>query len=459
MDFIDEISPAIGQGLREFQAFIEKKMKANKDYLDRLYWLSKGAQKTVLNYLIELHQEPSGEENSQNATQNLTQFIAYILNQSKDVNLGEPLHQSIVAGKIQLAFDMLQSHSEKFDVDRRNEDGHTLLSLILDTKNTELLSKVLAQNPNLHASTNRTQTKVQFQPIHQAVVLDFAEGVLLLAKEDADLSNPFGVMRDTPLSLAARLGKINALEALLELPLDRLAPESENKHLFDDQSGYTAIDELCERIDNNTGKKDAIRGVAMMLCRGAEPPRNDSMRTLLSNHRSELLKAVQDYLETRPELVDAFVARCHLAESALHNIFYANRSWGSSLRHLFGKPSDTAFLIEDLVVRKHFNPKDGGTLSTLPAESFVAEKDPRKLYAAFVKLYNQAYDSQLITNPWSTMRWMIAEGRCDWDTVLRYSENNPTSRTRIIIHEMFHQVPTGPTDTEEQVPTSPLCTP
>jgi ankyrin repeat protein len=490
MNFVDEISSAINLGLEEFKTYINKKMKQNKDFLEQLFWLPNGSQMTVLNYLIEEHKEYD-EEADETSIKDLRELIDYVLTLSNDLNVGEPLHQAIATGKIRLALHLLkaehiqiamqkQDYSKAtildlfnlmvqkakdiaktirmhlFDMNQRDAEGRTLISLALAKKNPDLLCHLLLQSPNVHAPTCMTSAKVPFQPLHQAIVLDFADGVRLLAFKNADLSNPLGLMKDSPVSLAARLGKIYALEALLEQPLNKLALEAENMHLFADQiTGYTAIDELCERIANNDERSSALRGVAMLLCRGAEPPRNEDFRSLLSNHRIDLLKAVHEYLEHKPELVDSFVARCHLKEGALHNIVFSNHSWGNSIRHLFGKPCDTAFMVEDLVVRKYYNPKEGSTLLTRPAEQFSQENDPLKLYAAFVRLYNQAYDNQLFPNCWSTMRWMIADGRCDWATVLRYSENHPTSRTRIIINEMFQQVPEVHND--EDLSQEPEC--
>ncbi|MGQ7463101.1 Dot/Icm T4SS effector AnkC/LegA12, partial [Streptococcus suis] len=60
-----------------------------------------------------------------------------------------------------------------FDVDKRDGYGRTLLSLALDTKRQELLIAILARNPIVHATTLRSSAYVPFQPIHQAVVLDY----------------------------------------------------------------------------------------------------------------------------------------------------------------------------------------------------------------------------------------------------------------------------------------------
>lgn len=487
MDFITEINKAIGLTLEEFKAFINRKLQHDKDYLEKLFWLPNGSQMTVINYLINQHQETDKEIEISDPEKNLTDKIDLVLASSKDVNVGEPLHQAISEGKIQLALHLLQvdkinyslteiikvniigalsllkkkakefadNLKSLFDINKRDSEGRTLLSLAINSRDPELLINVLAKDPNIHAATNMSNAGIKFQPIHQAIVLDFADGVRVLAEEGANLSNPLGVMRDTPVLLAARQGKIRALEALLEFPVESLALEAENKHYFEDKTtGYTAIEELCERIANNNEKENAMRGVAILLCHGAEPPRNEGMRNLLSTNRVDLLKAIHSYLESKPELVDPFVHRCHLTESALHYIVYADHSWGSSIRHLFGLPSQAAFMVEDLVTKKYSNPLvaqgQNGPLQTTPIANLASEKDPLKLYAEFVRRYNQAYESQLLPNRWSTMRWMIAEGRCDWATVVRYSETYPTSRTRIILREMFNPISIVHDDLESQ---------
>ena len=478
MDFSSEMNEAIGLGLNGFKTFIQKKMEENKYYLEQFFWLQQdGSQISVVNYLIQAHQDPKeGVENSE-PEKDLTSLIDYVLELSSDKNNGEPLHQAIAAGKFQLAMHLLEAEQSKVDknvslnviqlfeqakqkyiinkyqVDRRDNVGRSLLSLILNSLNIDLLFNILLGKPNIHATTSMTDARVMFQPIHQAVVLDFADGVRLLAHLGAQLANPLGAMKDTPLLLAARLGKINAMEALLESPLEKLMLEAENNNLFDDKKGHTAMDELCDRIANNNEKDEAIRGVAMLLCQGVEPPSREEMRKLLSSNRIALLEAVDKYLEGKPALVDAFVNRCHLTESTLHNIVYADHSWGSSIRHLFGKPSDAAFKIEGLVTRKYNNPQtdqpNAIPLSLAAAEHLAQEKNPIKLYAEFVRRYTQAYDSQLFTNPWSTMRWMVAEGHCDWKRVVNYAKNHPTSRTRIIYNEMFHPMPRVHEDIEE----------
>ncbi|KGP63056.1 ankyrin [Legionella norrlandica] len=486
MDFISEMNEALKLDFIQFKEFIQKKLEENKNYLEQLFWLSDGSQMTVLNYLIYQYHDP--KDGVEEPDKDHVAKIDFVLKSAKDANVGEPLHQAIAAGKLHLALHLLGVDEDSlapkesgkadildifskiakkveitidglksyfFDMNKRDSKGRTVLSLALDTKSTELLIAILARKPIIHAATLHTSARVPFQPIHQAVVLDYVDGVTLLANQGAQLTNPLGSMKDTPVILAARLGKINALEALLKLPADKLSLESENNHLFEDkQTGHTAIEELCVRLAQNNDNAESLRGIAMLLCHGAEMPRNENMRNLLRSNRVLLLQAVSNYLADKPELVDSFVNRCHLRESALHNVVYADHSWGSSIRRLLGMPSKAALIIEELVTRKYSDPSYVGenvsSLTTTATENLQSEKNTLKLYAEFVRRYCQAYDSQMVTNRWSTMRWMIAEGNCDWGTVVRYSRNHPTSRTRIVLNEMFTPMPKVHEDIDTQ---------
>jgi ankyrin repeat protein len=477
MDFSAEINQMLDLDIERFKKYVQGKIVENNKFLEQVFWLADGSQISLLKALIQNHHEPeeAEESNSQGKNYNFTPMIDHVLSLSTDINTGEPVHQAIAEGHIQLALHLLQVEGEDeqiqesepktvsqlfsraklkftglrskrndFDVNKRDIKGRTLLSLAIDSKNTDLLIAVLARSPNIHAPTLRTSLDIPFQPIHQAVVIDSADAVRLLAQEGAQLANPFGNLKDTAVILAARLGKLNALEALLESPVEQLFLEAENNHLGDDKvTGHTAIEELCVRLKETSDTTEALKGIAMLLCRGAEPPRNETMRILLSSYRVELLSEVEKYMEDKPNLVDEFVNRCHLRESALHNIVYADHSWGSSIRHLLGIPSGAGFIVERLISNKNkLNiEKDISSLTTTSKQNLASEKDELKLYAEFVRRYVQAYDSQIFTNRWSTMRWLIAEGNCDWKTVKEYSKSHPTSRTRLVLNEMFASRP------------------
>ncbi|KTD74404.1 Dot/Icm T4SS effector AnkC/LegA12 [Legionella tucsonensis] len=446
MEFITEINAAIKSGLKGFNKFIEHKLQREADYLERPYWTEGGIQVTVLNYLIQQHQEKNKNFVNEQNSSDLTDFIDLILSKVRDKNIGLPLHQAIAANKIQLALHLLENNI--FDVNKRDEEGaRTLLSLVLPTRSRQLLIKILACKPDVNAVTRLTEEHIPFQPLHQAIALDFASGVINLVRSGADVANPVGVLRDTPVLFAAQQGKIKALEALLEeSPVDQLKLEARNKNFEEDKKkGENAIEVLCKKLVNNRSDKDLLRGVAMLLCRGAEPPHHEELCQILADKRGELLKEIDAYMDTRPELVDPFVNRCHLTNSTLYKIIYVDHTWGSTLRQLFGRPSDAAFAVERLVTRKYSRRSEGSSdTSVLPTAAAVplkGDEPPLKLYAEFVRRYNEAYENQRITNPWSTMRWMIAEGKCNWETVKEYARNHPGTRTQIIYDDMFKTLP------------------
>ncbi|WP_454782863.1 Dot/Icm T4SS effector AnkC/LegA12 [Legionella sp. WA2022007384] len=445
MEFITEINAAIKSGLKGFNEFIEQKLQVDTNYLEHPFWMAEGAQVTVLNYLIQLHQRKKRDSVDEKRPSDLTEFIDLVLGKIQNKNIGQPLHQAIALGKVRLALHLLESHN--FDINQRDEEGRTLLSLALPTKNRQLLEKILVAKPDVNAPTRLTEGRIPSQPLHQAIALDFTSGVINLVRSGADVTNPLGTMKETPLQLAARQGKIKALEALLEeAPVEKLKLEAENNKCSEDKkTGENAIEALCKQLNHNRHNKDLLRGVAMLLCRGAEPPRSEALCQLLADKRSELLKEIDRYLDTRPELVDPFVNRCHLNDSALYKIIYVDHSWGSTLRQLFGRPSEAAFVIERLVTRKYSRRPEGSiAASILPTVAAVPLKEnepPFKLYAEFVRRYNEAYENQKIPNPWSTMRWMIAEGKCNWETVKEYARTHKGTRTQIIYDDMFKTLP------------------
>ncbi|PWY55385.1 hypothetical protein DGG96_12200 [Legionella qingyii] len=445
MEFITEINAAIKSGLEGFKKFINQKLQIDPNYLEHPFWMEKGAQVTVLNYLIQQHQKKKEDSVDKKMPFDLTEFIDVVLGRIQNKNIGQPLHQAIAAGKIQLALHLLKTNV--FDVNQRDEEGRTLLSLALPSKNRQLLIEILASKPDVNATTYLTEARISSQPLHQAIMLDFTSGVVNLVRNGADVTNPVGAAKDTPVLLAARKGKIKALEALLEeAPAAKLKLEAENIKFSDgNKKGDNAIEALCKQLNLNRNNKDLLRGVAMLLCRGAEPPRSEALCQLLADKRSDLLKEIDRYMDTRPELVDPFVSRCHLTDSALHKIIYIDHSWGSTLWQLLGRPSDAAFAIERLVTRKYSRRLEGNTkssiLPTVAAVPLNGDEPPFKLYAEFVRRYNEAYENQKITNPWSTMRWMIAGGKCNWETVKQYASTHQGTRTQIIYDDMFKTLP------------------
>ncbi|WP_133136969.1 Dot/Icm T4SS effector AnkC/LegA12 [Legionella rowbothamii] len=440
MGFSTELNKAIESGAERFQEFITDKLEADEHYLEQSFWMPDSTQLTAVNYLIQQHQELDNDAERDRAASNLTPHIYFVLGRAPDKNVGEPVHYAISLGKLRLASYLLEQRF--FDVNRRNKEGRTLLSLALDTKSEQLLHAVLALNPNVHEGNHLLEEPIEYQPLHQAILSNFGMGVRALVQAGAQLNNPVGPFMDTPLLLAARLGKIKALAALLASSEGMLELEAENSDRAESyEHGHNSVEALCQLLAQEPQKVSLIDGIAMLLCHGAEPPRREEMCQLLASKRMELLKAIDSYLEKHNELVDPFVRRCHLVGTPLHSIIYVDHSWGYALRQLFGRPSAAGSMVESWVTRKYGDNAENDLgnveLPSKAGSTYTGTEDPLKLYAVFVERYKLAYNSQRITNPWSTMNWMIAEGLGDWAAVLKYSKEHPTSRTRLVIKDMI----------------------
>lgn len=452
MGFNKNLQRAMGADFEAFKLFISQSIQLRPAILSHFLLMESGQQQTLLNLLIESHQKDS------EASKDYTQWIAYLLEQGINPDLGEPLHLALALGKKDLFYQLLDesesailtreqldqllnrlqfsaktAHEKimryRFNLNARDAKGKTLLYGVLNTQDVSLLAALLSQGPNVNIPNWMPKIKCMYQPLHQSIFLNFSNGVRMLAASGAQLSNPVGSLADTPLTLAARLLKTDALEALLESPIESLMIEKPNRNELNERfSGHTAVEEFCRHIADNNNLPKAIKGVAMLLCRGAEPPRNEVMRGLLVTHRWMLLKAIQSYLADKPELVDAFVQRCHLSNTSLHKIIYADNTWGNSVRRFFGVASDEGFMLEQLVYRKYSKIEHG-------------ERNSLKLYAFFVQKYQEAYRSQRIANPWSEMRWQIAEGTADWESVKRYAKSKPLSRTAMLYRDMVVPLP------------------
>ena len=438
MDMINELNEATAQGINGFREFLQQKLQSNKHYLEQKFWVNGGLQMTVLNYLIQQHQEKPPNSKFKVSAHDKMEMIDYVLAQSVDMNMAEPLHQAVAENKIQLARHLLAQNSQSkvsskcFDVSRRDEYGRTLLALVIMTRDEDLLSELLSQNPNVNEASRVPGWTYLFQPMHLAVLQNDAFAITLLAKQGAQLSNPAGPFKETPVLMAARLGKMTALQTLLNHPNAQLQLEAENLILQSkSKRGHTAMEVLCKNMAAKKHKGELIYGVAMLLCAGAEPPRDEKMRKLLRSNRQLLLKAIHRYLQNKPELVDAFVQRCHKPGTVLHKIVYANHSFGSAMRRLFAQPSDVAFIVEDLVSRKYKTSLKGQTSKSQGSQNAI------QLYAEFVRRYQRAFDGQKNANRQSTMRWMIIEGRANWEMVLLHAKLKPSSRTNKILKEMF----------------------
>lgn len=437
-DFFDQLEKGTITPTEEFKRKLDAALADNNELLTQEFFDKNGRQMTLMNRVIELSDD----------TTDYTPAIDYVRSKSPNINHGEPVHWAIKLGKITIAKHLLQPQEENkplFDLDRRNPEGLSLLFLVIQAKLQELLALLIGQNINIHTHSYSAELKHDAQPLHQCIAANFGEGVRLLGKANAQLDNPVGPLKQTPLIQAAQGLKLDALEALLEFPVEKLKLEEENLNYYPSLSvGHTAVEELCEYLLAGKHTKDAVKGIAMLLCRGADLPRNDAMRLALSWHKAELLAAVKSYLEDKPELVDPFVKRCHTKDTPLHNMVYADHFWSESFKRFFGVADHAAWDVEDLLVAKYSNAKNlkdnEKPLSTEAFAKYSPDMEPSRLYAAFVRLYEQHYTSKLFANPWSGMRWRISKGQCDWDAVKEYAKSHPFSRTAQIYKDMFEPV-------------------
>ncbi len=196
--------------------------------------------------------------------------------------------------------------------------------------------------------------------------------------------------------------------------------------------GHTALDLFCIQLQGGVQPTQALRGIAILICNGAEIPVNPLLRSLLMQHRKALYQEVKRYTnsEKAPHLALNFLRRCHLKGNALHDVMYAKHSWSQAFRHFFGSPDDFAFQLETLV-------------PSIPAPDkpeYVLEMGLAKeeaLFAAFVSRYKESFRAVTFFNPWSGMRHRLAKGEITcWTDVMAYAATYPRSRSAQIVTEM-----------------------
>lgn len=427
MDFVENMNRMIGSELSDFKTSIQSQLQHDHAFLEKNYYCSfDGTEKTVLNYLIDVHKESNDEEESVGETadscEDLEQEIFFVLEQMNDCNIGEPLHQAIALGKIKLAIKLLSSSLE-FDLNQRDNNGYTLLYHVLNSRNENLLKLVLTKRQNLHATSRMKDLNMDLylQPLFQAILLDFEYAITSLVSCGAEFTNYVGRLKETPILFACRLGKVNALQALLQLQHKTSNLEKSNAN------GQNAIELLCAKMKKKSQVNETIRGIAMLFCHGAEPPANSDLRRILNDHVDEIMKEIKSYAQNNPNLAEPLVKRCHQKETFLHKMIYTDHSISSSIMSFFCRPRETALDLEELLVDY--------------TEELSEHMSPEKLYARFVTHYTRYYDDKSFTNPWSTMRKMISDGQADWALVINYAKENPQSRTALVLKDMAKDLP------------------
>lgn len=441
MDILD-LEEAIQSGNDQFVDYINRELE--KGIFDKTFWKSNGEQTTILNYLISTH---SNSDTSTNT--NRLFHIEYLLKVGASISIAQPLHYAFKLKKLDLVSLMLSQQSEekyeKEDYDRsKNQDyfssnasvnardieGCTLLYWAIQAGDRNLLCQILKLEPNVNEANFLTLPdlgRCHVQPLHQAIIADFAEGVIALVEAGAQTDNPYGHHAQKPLLLAADLGRIKALEALLQ-SINR--PEDLAQK---DSTEACAIDLLCKRLEKKQQSEEAIRGIAMLLCHGAEAPlRTEKGWSLLQKHREALLSEVITYTLKYPELATNFYRLAKNKNNSLHGILYADNLWTRPFHHLLGQVDGLAGKIEQLVESHAVDYKDQ------PNEENKFTEDEIK-FAKFCKLYYAALKMGIF-NPYSVMRWKIDRGEVTtWQDVCKYAENNKGSRTERIVRQMARE--------------------
>ncbi|HHF7345272.1 TPA: Dot/Icm T4SS effector AnkC/LegA12 [Legionella feeleii] len=438
LDKIDQILARKDEGgLEAFKELILEELKTKPKILRHIFCLRNGAQTTILNRLIRAHDA---------VEHNLTEYIRFLFEQGASAHVEEPVHLAFQLGKPDLGTLVLE-HAKKFVeeptpqqllADSYDPERKTLLARAIDTGNIDNLRVVLDNHPNVNKPSEiqvGKDKKISIPPLHQAIIKNFTGAVDALIKAGADVDNTYGALQETPLLLAARLGRVDALKTILESKAPRLDLEATN------EESNRAIDLLCARLDAREDPQGALRGIAMLLCHGAAVPQEQAFCTLLQDNRYALLDEVSTYTEKLPELAASFVRRCHIS-GPLHSIIYAENSWWQSLWYLFARPSHVALQLESLVLRGQpaAKKKEAEVEAIDEAPGPFTKEEVQ--FATFVKKYEEALSIKkflgiTIFNPWSSMRWAIDSGKfTSLEQVKKYRVDYPGTRTERVLEKM-----------------------
>lgn len=446
MDFKD-LDHALLQGFNAFTQYIEKQLQDDDALLRKTFW-NQGKMVDFLTYVIKKHDSD---------TNDLTQHVQFLLAKGANTTLNQPAHLVLKDKKLDLLPCLLEAQvklqnkpqpehkvddQEKEDelvveqnedeqahshfINGRDLDGRTILSRAVETGNIECLQRVLQYRPLIDQADNirlDEKTEREMQPLHLAAFRDFGEGVKALLKAGANVNNPFGSRKRTALAIAAREVHVSALEAILECANK---PEQMN---YEDTSNLRPIDLLCESLANNAKTHEAIRGIAMLLCREADMPRMEKYCQLLQTHRQELLNEILSYAGKNPELKPAILRTIHNKNHALHRVIYDTHSLSRSFKNLAGGYNELAGQIESLA-------------DNIPKEARVQLKEDEKKFAEFVKLYLKNIKDATLFNRWSGMLTKISQGEVTcWQQLHDYAYANPNSRTALVIKKMEEASP------------------
>ncbi|CDZ76761.1 Ankyrin repeats (3 copies) [Legionella massiliensis] len=440
MKSISELDGVIARGNQAFYVFIEQELRNDKDLLKRRFSLKNGEKTTVLNYLIRIHNRSKGWD--------MSEPIRWLLERGADINKDQPLHLLMWLRKMDLysifvnerylpqdrelsdyASSLDTSPEQQLQLHCRDNEGRTLLSRAIGTRDNRLISELVRLELDLdEASKIKVSGEyIELQPLHQAVLSNYPEAIQLFINARAEVNNPCGPKFETPLILAARYGRIDALAALLA------CSDKELDYSYENKDGMRAIDFLCQRLQDGVDSEETLQGIAMLLCHGAEAPLSEEYRSLLMDNRIALLDEVKKYTKASQYPATQFVRACHDKNNSLHKIIYASSSWAESFRRTFGFSSKESFLVEELVFNVNELPKrrasllmrssgletsqqESPSVSHNQSESFTPKE---RQFAEFVWRYRGSFQGFFV-NPFSKMHWKLATG--EYTTIKQVSD-------------------------------------
>lgn len=428
-----ELDNAIYTGIETFKSFITAQIDADENFLEHSFVTVTGTQLTVLDYLISKHDQTNAD---------MSLFIQELL-EGREVQLfssGQPLHWAIKNEKFDL-FELMLKRLKSFAngdedyltlyLNSYDNEGHSLLSRVMDLQNEDYLTTLLENKLNLSlASFIETKTgPVCMQPLHQAVFLNFPVAIARLIELKALASNPCGENLEPPILLAAKLGHIEAMIGLIHSLKAQEAtnPPLKTKVLFNqkDKKGERAIDKLCQQLKEKREVQATLKGIAVLLCHGTKEPSREDFRQLIHTHRDALLSEIIRYSNENPGAALEFVRKCHDRNKwKLHQMIYQS-------------PPAVSFF-------PSFDRQTAVKLESLMTAENEATADEIN-FAKFIEAYFLRFEQKKLANPWSKMAEQLARGGfTQYKEIKDYAGNHPNSRTAKVLYALAN--PTLPLD-------------